>query len=76
MNLLSAFIVALIGAIPWVLFASLINLAVLAPLSLFIVYLICDKYDFKYSFILVPLGLIAYGSLLIKHDAIPEGSPN
>ena len=51
MNLLSAFIVALIGAIPWVLFASLINLAVLAPLSLFIVYLICDKYEFKYSFI-------------------------
>ena len=50
-NLLSAFIVALIGAIPWVLFASLINLAVLAPLSLFIVYLICDKYEFKYSFI-------------------------
>ena len=51
MNLLSASIVALIGAIPWVLFASLINLAVLAPLSLFIVYLICDKYEFKYSFI-------------------------
>ena len=74
MNLLSAFIVALIGAIPWVLFASLINLAVLAPLSLFIVYLICDKYEFKYSFILVPLGLIAYGSLLIKHGALPEGS--
>ena len=48
-NLLSAFIVALIGAIPWVLFASLINLAVLAPLSLFIVYLICDKYEFMYS---------------------------
>ena len=47
MNLLSAFVVALIGAIPWVLFASLINLAVLAPLSLFIVYLICDKYEFK-----------------------------
>ena len=76
MNLLSASIVALIGAIPWVLFASLINLAVLAPLSLFIVYLICDKYEFKYSFLLVPLGLIAYGSLLIKHGAIPEGSPN
>lgn len=74
MNLLSAFIVALIGAIPWVLLASLINLAVLAPLSLFIVYLICDKYEFKYSSILVPLGLITYGSLLIMNGAIPEGS--
>ena len=76
MNVLSAFIVALIGAIPWVLFASLINLAVLAPLSLFIVYLICDKYNFEYSLFLIPLGLIAYGSLLIKRGAIPEGSPN
>ena len=76
----STLIVSAVSAIPWMLLNQNVFLALVAPLTLIIVFFLNDKFQDKKStifrIIFSLIVLILVQTLLILLYVIPEGSPN
>jgi hypothetical protein len=70
----SAFFVAIVSALPWLLFASNTKLAMFAPVCLFIVLLIHNQQSARYSKNVVITFLLIFGFILIRLGVVAQGS--
>jgi len=70
----SAAVVASFGAVPWVLFGARLELALICPLLLLIMFVVNDRYTMK-SLPLISLAVLIIAEIfLVRKGAIPEGS--
>lgn len=73
-NIYSAFIIALVSSLPWILFTTNIKLAMLAPLCLFIALLIHDRPLFRYSKVIFVTSLFVVSLILIRLGVVSQSS--
>jgi len=73
-KLMSAAIVAGFGAVPWVLFGARLELALISPFLLFVMFAINDRFSKKYLPFVSLAILIVAEIVLVRMGAIPEGS--
>ncbi len=72
-SIYSAFFVAIVSALPWLLFTSNTKLAMFAPLCLFIVLLVHDRQSIRYSKIVFTVSLFIFGVVLIRLGVVAQG---
>jgi hypothetical protein len=78
-DICSIVVITIVGSIPWLLFNQKIELAIIAPFSLFIVFFVHDRYqqrDSKNKNVLFIAVLVSVQVVLIRYGVIPEGSAN
>jgi len=78
-DICSIVVITIVGSIPWLLFNQKIELAIIAPFSLFVVFLVHDRYqqrDSKNKYVLYIAVLVSVQVVLIRYGVIPEGSAN
>ena len=73
-KLMSAAIVAGFGAVPWVLFGARLELALISPVLLFVMFAVNDRFSKKYLPFVSLAILIVAEIVLVRRGAIPEGS--
>lgn len=73
-KLTSAAIVAGFGAVPWVLFGARLELALISPVLLFVMFTVNDRFSKKYLPFVSLAILIVAEIVLVRMGAIPEGS--
>ena len=73
-NIYSALLIAILSALPWILFTTNTKLAVFAPVCLFIVLLVHDRHSFQYSKIVFAVSLFIFGLVLIQLGVVAQGS--
>jgi len=73
-GLFSSILVASFGAVPWVLFGARLELALICPLLLLIMFVVNDRFTMK-SLPLISLAVLIIAEIfLVRRGAIPEGS--
>jgi hypothetical protein len=70
----SSLIVAGFGAVPWVLFGARLELALISPVLLFVMFAVNDRFSKKYLPFVSLAILIVAEIVLVRRGAIPEGS--
>jgi len=73
-KLTSAAIVTGFGAVPWVLFGARLELALISPVLLFVMFAVNDRFSKKYLPVVSLAILIVAEIVLVRMGAIPEGS--
>ena len=73
-GLFSSILVASFGAVPWVLFGARLELALICPLLLLIMFVVNDRFTMK-SLPSISLAVLIIAEVfLVRKGAIPEGS--
>jgi len=72
-KLYSALFIAVLSALPWILFTTNTKLAAFAPVCLFIVFLVNDQLSFRYSKIVFVTFLFIFGLIMIRLGVVAQG---